>query len=76
MITLGEETILCLVVLFAEEESRHGQYPTELRQSGPYGLGTGRILPSSSWDHVWNGISEWFGVEDLDYVVPNRVNWG
>ena len=55
----------------------HGEYPTDLRRSGPYGLGNGRILPTSSWDHVWNGVSEWFGVEpeDLDYVVPNRPNW-
>ncbi|GFH56746.1 hypothetical protein CTEN210_13222 [Chaetoceros tenuissimus] len=33
------------------------------------------MIPSTPWDSVWNGVSEWFGIttdEELDYVIPNR----
>jgi len=39
-----------------------------------------RFMPTTSWEHVFNGISEWYvegfdkevTQEDLDYVIPNR----
>jgi hypothetical protein len=37
------------------------------------------LLPCSSWDSLWNGVAQWFGVteeEDLNYVLPNRENFG
>ena len=54
-----------------------GQYPTDLTQQGLLSDGRGRIMPTTSWDAVWNGILEWLGVEaedDLDYCLPNRKN--
>ena len=53
----------------------HGTYPDDLSDDGPLGLGRGRLVPSTSWDQVWNGVGEWFGLseeEDLDYVLLNR----
>jgi len=32
-----------------------------------------------SWDSLWNGVAQWFGItadEDLNYVLPNRDNFG
>uniref|UniRef100_A0A7S4JHS0 DUF1501 domain-containing protein n=1 Tax=Paramoeba aestuarina TaxID=180227 RepID=A0A7S4JHS0_9EUKA len=52
----------------------HGTYPDDLSETGPLGLGTGRLLPTSSWDHPFFGITQWFGLtteEDMDYVLPN-----
>jgi len=37
------------------------------------------LIPTTSWDMMWNGISQWFGItseEDLNYVLPNRENFG
>lgn len=33
------------------------------------------MIPSTSWDQIWNGIAEWSGIEDeegLNDAVPNR----
>jgi uncharacterized protein (DUF1501 family) len=52
-----------------------GQYPTDLTEDGPLNLGRGRMLPTTSWDAVWNGISGWMGAStaaELDYCLPNR----
>jgi uncharacterized protein (DUF1501 family) len=48
-----------------------GQYPSDLRVSGPLVDGRGSVIPTTSWDAVWNGVLEWFGVDDLDYCLPN-----
>ena len=34
-------------------------------------------MPTTSWDCVWNGVSQWMGAttdEQLDYCLPNRNN--
>ena len=52
-----------------------GQYPDDLTQDAPLNVGRGRFIPTTSWDAVWNPISEWMGVgsnEDLDRILPNR----
>jgi len=51
-----------------------GKYPEHLTEGSPNRLGRGRMVPTTSWDMVWNGIAEWFGVtgEDLNEVCPNR----
>jgi uncharacterized protein (DUF1501 family) len=54
-----------------------GQYPSDLSPGGLLVDGRGRFLPTTSWDAVWNGIFEWFGVEsqeELDYCLPNAGN--
>jgi hypothetical protein len=36
-----------------------------------------KLLPSTSWEALWNGLVEWFGVDSsqLDYVLPNAKNF-
>ena len=54
-----------------------GTYPDDLTDEGPLVLGRGRLLPTTSWDAVFNGIASWLGVKnsDLDDVCPNRNNF-
>jgi len=55
----------------------HGEFPTSFLASSPVHVGRGRLLPTTSWEAVWNGMAEWFGVapEKLTTVLPNRVNF-
>ena len=41
-----------------------GKYPTKLGKNGELNFGRGRILPSTGWEGVWSGLSEWMGVEN------------
>jgi len=54
-----------------------GQYPEKLGASGSLNIGRGRILPTRSWESLWNAVSEWFGVvpNKMDYVLPNKANF-
>jgi len=51
-----------------------GSYPDDF--DGPLvARGRGRMIPSTPWDAVWYGISQWMGVNEtpnLDYIVPGR----
>jgi uncharacterized protein (DUF1501 family) len=52
-----------------------GKYPDNF--NGDLDAGRGRMIPTSSWDQVWNGIAQWLGVQDqnlLNQVLPN-VHW-
>lgn len=54
-----------------------GEYPSDLTPSGPLVDDRGRIIPTTSWDSIWNGVLEWTGVtdpKDIDYCLPNRFN--
>jgi hypothetical protein len=54
-----------------------GQYPSDLSPGGLLVDGRGRFLPTTSWEAVWNGVFEWFGVDgqdELDYCLPNAAN--
>lgn len=58
-----------------------GSYPDNL--DGPLNVdssdGRGRLIPSTCWDSVWNGVSGWLGIEDeelLDDILPNRHTCG
>eukprot|EP00934_Nitzschia_sp_Nitz4_P009264 Nitzschia sp. Nitz4//scaffold316_size20630//7257//13186//NITZ4_008656-RA/size20630-snap-gene-0.2-mRNA-1//1//CDS//3329547514//9254//frame0 len=58
-----------------------GKYPSDLSETSPLRLeediSRGRMIPTTSWDAVWNGVLQWVGVtsdEDLDYCLPNRHN--
>ena len=48
-----------------------GKYPTNFND-----LDTSRfrLIPTTPFDAIWNGIAEWFGVpeSDMDEVLPNR----
>jgi cullin-associated NEDD8-dissociated protein 1 len=67
-----------------------GEHPTELcrcDECGPFDqcttagmdldIGRGRILPTLSWDGVWEGVLQWFGVaeESMSTVLPNLANF-
>ena len=51
----------------------HGQYPDDVSESSPLNLGRGRLIPTTSWEGLWLGISEWMGVEvdQINTVLPN-----
>ena len=56
----------------------HGQYPHDLTDDGPFSVrSNGRLLPTTSWEAIWHGVAEWFGVvpEDMDRVIPNKKNF-
>eukprot|EP00505_MAST-04D_sp_SCG-Rhode-Island_P001246 Stramenopile-MAST_4_protein_1246 len=55
-----------------------GKYPTKLGNDGELNIGRGRIIPSTGWEGVWSGLSEWMGVEndeELTQVLPNLKNF-
>jgi len=52
-----------------------GRYPSDLTDNGEQSIKRGRVLPSTSWQTVWNGVGEWFGITtdaELDEVLPDR----
>ena len=56
-----------------------GNYPKSFGEDDETNIGRGRILPTRSWESIWHGIAQWFGVdsvEDMDYVIPNNQNFG
>ena len=50
-----------------------GDYPS-LGEESEVNLGRGRVLPTTGWEQIWNGIGGWFGVPDadMDTVLPCR----
>ena len=50
-----------------------GDYPL-LGEESEVNLGRGRLLPTTGWEQVWNGVGHWFGVPDanMDAVLPGR----
>lgn len=54
-----------------------GTFPDDLTDAGDLNIGRGRLLPTTSWDSLWNGVCEMMGattITDLDYCLPNRDN--
>ena len=58
-----------------------GTWPADL--DGPLNVdgpeGRGRLIPTTSWDAIWNGVCQHMGIveeKDLDYVMPNRHDCG
>tara|TARA_R110002050_G_scaffold201864_3_gene337034 strand:+ start:69 stop:1694 length:1626 start_codon:yes stop_codon:yes gene_type:complete len=54
-----------------------GQYPTDLTDESPTSVGRGRMIPTTAWESVWHGITNWLAENDLsdselDYILPNR----
>lgn len=54
-----------------------GKYPTSFEKAGDHNLGRGRMIPSTSWEAIWNGLAEWWGVEPsrMSTVLPNKKNF-
>ena len=40
-------------------------------------IGRGRVIPTSSWEALWYGLSQWFGIVDqnIDAILPNKKNF-
>ena len=53
-----------------------GEYPS-LATNGPYDIGRGRILPTTSVDAYMAELATWFGVpqSELSTVIPNINNF-
>ena len=53
-----------------------GAYPSTLTESdtNPLNIGRGRLIPTTPWEAMWNGLAEWFGVsaDEMDIVLPNK----
>jgi cullin-associated NEDD8-dissociated protein 1 len=54
-----------------------GEYPDDLTDTGPLNIGRGRLIPTTSWEAVWNAVARWFGVtnELMSDVLPNLANF-
>ena len=48
-----------------------------LGDDGLLNIGRGRVLPTTSWEAMWNGLAEWFGIvpDEMDKVLPNKKNF-
>ncbi|KAL7554934.1 hypothetical protein ACHAWF_018496 [Thalassiosira exigua] len=56
-----------------------GDYPRSFGASDPINIGRGRLLPTTSWDALFYGLTQWMGITDqdeIDYVLPNAPNHG
>lgn len=56
-----------------------GKYPESFANTDPTNIGRGRLIPAVSWESMWYGIANWFGITDskeIDYVLPNNGNMG
>ena len=51
--------------------------PGKLGDDGLLNIGRGRVLPTTSWEAMWNGLAEWFGIvpDEMDKVLPNKKNF-
>ena len=56
----------------------HGRYPDRIDDNAPLSTRKGgRFIPTTSWEAVWHGIAEWFGVDasKMGDVLPQRGNF-
>ena len=52
-----------------------GKYPPTFGLDYEYNIDRGRLIPTTSWDSVFNAIADWMGVttaNELDMILPNR----
>lgn len=55
-----------------------GKYPDRLdEQFSDVDIGRGRMMPTTSWEALWNGVARWWGVPDAEManVLPNAANF-
>jgi uncharacterized protein (DUF1501 family) len=43
-----------------------GKFPDILSEDGPLIIQPGIAIPTLSWDSLWNGIAQWFGITDTN----------
>ena len=52
-----------------------GEFPSDLTEDSPLNVGRGRFAPTLPFDSIWNGVSDWLGVndvQDMKHVLPNK----
>jgi len=52
-----------------------GNYIRDFTESNPLIVNPGVVIPTTSWDQVWEPIAKWYGITqetDLDYLLPSR----
>ena len=52
-----------------------GKYPPTFRLDYEYNIDRGRLIPTTSWDSIFNAIADWMGVtteDEFDSILPNR----
>jgi uncharacterized protein (DUF1501 family) len=52
-----------------------GQYPPTFSLEYEYNIDRGRLIPTTSWDSIFNSIAEWMGIDtvaELSSMLPNR----
>jgi uncharacterized protein (DUF1800 family)/uncharacterized protein (DUF1501 family) len=52
-----------------------GQYPPTFSLDYEYNIDRGRLIPTTSWDSIFNAIAEWMGLDsesELSSMLPNR----
>lgn len=54
-----------------------GKYPRSLAAHEEVNYGYGRLIPTTSWEALWNGICEWFNIDETtrNQILPNRPNF-
>ena len=45
-----------------------GEYPKSFAESDPTNIGSGRLLPTTSWDALFYGLTQWMGITDQDEI--------
>lgn len=56
-----------------------GEYPRSFSEADPTNIGRGRVMPTTSWEALWYGVNQWFGIDipsDIETVIPNSRNFG
>ena len=56
-----------------------GHYPGSFDNEDETNIGRSRLIPTSSWERMWYGVTNWMGVTnetEIDYVLPNNENMG
>jgi uncharacterized protein (DUF1501 family) len=50
-----------------------GEFPHDISIGSDLDIGRGRMIPTTSWDQVWHGVGEWFGISEaaMPTVLPN-----
>jgi uncharacterized protein (DUF1501 family) len=52
-----------------------GQFISDYTEKSPLILNPGVVIPTTSWEQVWEPIAKWYGItndSDMDYVIPSR----
>mmetsp|Transcript_8963 Transcript_8963/g.10761 ORF Transcript_8963/g.10761 Transcript_8963/m.10761 type:complete len:2332 (-) Transcript_8963:118-7113(-) len=55
-----------------------GQYPSDLSDDGPQNIGRGRLIPTTSWESLWNAVGGWMGIVDesnMNTMLPHLINF-